>query len=283
MANSRRTFLKQAAGVTAAHFFSRAAQAAVPPVIIGNPGWYDRPMRWAQLAFVEDDPGNYDLAFWLDYFQKIHADAACLSAGGSVAFYPTEIPLHYRSRWLGNMDAFGDILHGCRKLGMNVVARTDAHAAHQDVYDAHPDWIAVDAEGKKRRHPSDPDFWITCALGPYNFDFMTRVHEEIMTRYTPDGIFTKRWAGSGMCYCEHCRQNFYAFSGLSLPRTLNPQDPARRQYIVWHQQRLFELWRLWNEKIRAINPNASYLANAGGGALSDLDMNCLPIVRPGAG
>ena len=24
-------------------------------------------MRWAQLAFVEDDPGNYDPQFWLDY------------------------------------------------------------------------------------------------------------------------------------------------------------------------------------------------------------------------
>jgi hypothetical protein len=23
-------------------------------------GWYDWPMRWAQVAFVEDDPGNYD-------------------------------------------------------------------------------------------------------------------------------------------------------------------------------------------------------------------------------
>jgi hypothetical protein len=281
MANSRRIFLKQAAGVTAAHFLNvdQAATARAAPVI-GNPGWYDRPMRWAQLAFVEDDPGNYDLGFWLDYFQKIHADAACLSAGGSVAFYPTEIPLHYRSKWLGNMDAFGDILHGCRKLGMNVVARTDAHAAHQDVYDAHPDWIAVDEKGNKRRHPSDPDFWITCALGPYNFDFMTRVHEEIMTKYTPDGIFTNRWAGSGMCYCEHCRQNFLAFSGLNLPRTRDPQDPARRQYLVWHQQRLFELWRLWNEKIRAINPNASYLANAGGGALSDLDMKTIGELAP---
>ena len=197
-----------------------------------------------------------------------------------MAFYPTAIPLHYRSKWLGDMDAFGDLMHGCRQLGMNVVARTDAHAARQDVYDAHPDWIAVDAQGNKRRHPSDPDFWLTCALGPYNFDFMTQVHEEIMNRYTPDGIFTNRWAGSGMCYCEHCRRNFQAFSGLSLPRTLNPQDPARRQYIVWHQQRLFELWRLWNERIRAINPNASYLANAGGGALSDLDMKTIGELAP---
>ena len=280
MASDRRTFLKQAAGVTAAQFFKGALPVSATPIGRSNPGWYDRPMRWAQLAFVEDDPGNYDLSFWLEYFQKIHADAACLSAGGVVAFYPTEVPLHYRSKWLGNMDAFGDIMHGCRQLGMNVVARTDAHAAHQDVYDAHPDWIAVDDKGNKRRHPSDPDFWITCALGPYNFDFMTRVHVEIMTRYSPDGIFTNRWAGSGMCYCEHCQQNFRDFSGLSLPRTLNPQDPARRQYIVWHQQRLFELWRLWNEKIRAINPNASYLANAGGGALSDLDMKTIGGLAP---
>ena len=176
-------------------------------------------MRWAQLAFVEDDPGNYDPAFWLDYFRRIHADAACLSAGGCVAFYPTQIPLHYRSKWLGNSDPFGEMVKGCRDLGMNVIGRTDPHAAHQDVYDAHPDWIMVDAEGKKRRHWSDPDFWVTCALGPYNFEFMTTVHQEIMRLYQVDGIFSNRWAGSGMCYCEHCQQNFRAFSGMDLPRT----------------------------------------------------------------
>src|SRR5664279_160234 len=97
-------------------------------------GWYDRPMRWAQVAFVEDDPGNYDEAFWLDYFKRLHVDAACLSAGGCTAFYPTKIPLHYRSKWLGDRDSFGDFAAGCRKLGMNVIARTDPHAVHQDVY-----------------------------------------------------------------------------------------------------------------------------------------------------
>ncbi len=244
------------------------------------PGWYSRPMRWAQLSFVEDDPGNYDQQFWLDYFKRIHADATILNAGGCVAFYPTEIPLHYRSKWLGKMDTFGDIAKGVRKMGLNLVARTDSHACHQDVHDAHPDWLAVDEKGNMRRHASDPDFWITCALGPYNFEFMTRVHEEIMTKYTPDGIFTNRWAGSGMCYCEHCRSNFHEFSGLDLPRTSNPQDPARRQYIVWHQARLFELWHLWNDKIQAINPNASYLANGGGGALSDLDMKTFGELAP---
>jgi hypothetical protein len=237
-------------------------------------------MRWAQVAFTEDDPGNYDPQYWLDYLQRLHVDAVCLSAGGVVAFYPTQIPMHYRSMWLGDRDSFGDLAKSCQALGMNVIARTDAHACHQDVYDAHPDWIAVDEHGKKRKHPSDADYWITCALGPYNFEFMTSVHEEIMTKYMPDGIFTNRWAGSGMCFCEHCETNFHDFSGMSLPHTLDPQDPARRQYIAWHQQRLFELWRLWNDRIQRINPNASYIANAGGGALSELDMKTIGDLAP---
>jgi len=252
------------------------AQRAAPEV----QGWYNRPMRWAQLAFVEDDPGNYDQQFWLDYFRRIRADAACLSAGGVVAFYPTQLPLQQRSPWLGDRDAFGDLAKGCRALGMNVVARTDSHACWQKVYDEHPDWIRVDASGNKVRHPSDPRYWETCALGPYNIEFMTSVHEEIMRMYKPDGIFTNRWAGSGMCYCEHCLQNFRDATGLDLPRTANPQDPARKQYIVWRQQRLFDVWRLWNEKIRAINPGASYIANAGGGALSDLDMKTIGELAP---
>ncbi len=294
MPNDRRTFLKQAAGFTAAcsagfdlHAVAGAPPAAAAPcraadqAADNSAGWYDRPMRWAQLAFVEDDPGNYDPAFWLGYFKRIHADAACLSAGGVVAFYPTEIPLHYRSKWLGTMDAFGDLAAGCRKLGMNVIARTDAHACHQDVYDAHPDWIAVDAHGNKRKHASDPDYWITCALGPYNFEFMTAVHQEIMRKYRVDAIFTNRWAGSGMCYCEHCRANFAIFSdGLDLPTTADPHDPARRQYILWNQSRLFDLWRLWNQKIREINPAACYIANAGGGALSSLDMKTIAELAP---
>lgn len=274
MTIDRRDFLQAIAGGVLISS-SGVGDSAAPAPPAQTAGWYDRPMRWAQLAFVENDPGNYDRAFWLDYFRRIHADAACLSAGGCVAFYPTEIPLHYRSKWLGDRDTFGDMLKGCRGLGMNVIARTDAHACHQDVYDAHPDWIMVNAKGEKVRHWSDRDFWVTCALGPYNFEFMTSVHKEIMRLYRVNGIFTNRWAGSGMCYCIHCRENFRAFSGMDLPRTNDPQNPARREYIVWRQKRLFELWKVWDAAIQSINPNSSFIPNAGGGALSSLDMKII--------
>jgi hypothetical protein len=109
---------------------------------------------------------------------------------------------------------------------------------------------------------------------------MTEVTREIVRLYNVDGIFSNRWAGSGMCYCEHCQRNFKKFSGLELPRTTNPQDEARRQYIIWRQARLFELWRLWDAEIKKINPNASFIANAGGGAMSDLDMKTIGELAP---
>ena len=224
-------------------------------------GWFDRPMRWMQLAFVEDDPGRYDPGFWLDYFKRVHADAVCLSAGGCVAFYPTKVPLHYRSKYLGNGDAFGEMLAGCRKLGMVVTARVDPHAAHQDVYDAHPDWIAVEANGQPRRHWAMPTEWVTCALGPYNFEFMTSVIQEIMTLYKVDGIFANRWSGSGMCYCRHCRRNFQEFSGgLELPRP-NDTGEARTQFALWQKKRLLDLYLLWDGEIRQRNPEAAFFPN----------------------
>ncbi|MCX6081004.1 MAG: hypothetical protein NTW32_15860 [Chloroflexi bacterium] len=238
----------------------------------GGAGWFDRPMRWSQLTLAENDVQAYDQQFWLDYFAQTHSDAVCLSAGGVVAYYPTDVPLHHRSVWLGDRDLFGELVDGCRKHGMIVVARTDSHAVHQDVFDAHPDWVAVEANGQPRRHWASPDMWVACALGPYSLEFMTEIHREIMTRYMVDGIFTNRWDGSGMCFCQHCQANFAAAYGMELPRKVDPKDISWRNYTKWYQERLFAVWRLWDAEIRKINPAARFIPNGGGGALSLLDM-----------
>jgi hypothetical protein len=272
----------QAAGATVAlsQLTPSLLRAAEEPALPSPaPSWIDKPMRWAQLTLVEDDPGKFDLAFWLDYFRRTHSDAVCLSGGGCVAYYPTQIPFHHRSRWLGDRDVLGELISGCRKLGL-VVVRTDPHATYDDAAAAHPDWIAVDAGGKPRRHWASPEMWVTCGLGPYNFEFMTSVKQEIMSRYRVDGIFINRWDGSGPCYCEHCINNFKAATGYDLPRTANPQDTGRRAYILWRQQRLLALWRLWDTEVRKINSDSCVIPNTGGGALSSLDMRQIGELAP---
>jgi hypothetical protein len=278
---SRRSFLQTTAltgsGIAFGGLPLRHLTAAeIPPA----PSWVDKPMRWAQLTLVEDDPGKFDPKFWLDYFRRTKSDAVCLSAGGCVAYYPTTISLHHRSQWLKDTDPFGELVAGCRTLGMVVIARTDPHATYDDMHDAHPDWIAADANGKPRRHWASPEMWVTCALGPYNFEFMTEVKKEIMSRYRVDGIFINRWDGSGMCFCEHCRKNFKEAAGYELPHTENPQDPSRRAYILWRQERLFQLWQLWDREVRKFNPDSCVIPNTGGGATSSLDMKKIGELAP---
>jgi hypothetical protein len=223
--------------------------------------WFDKAMRWAQLAFVENDPGNYDPDFWLDYFRRIKADGVLLSAGGIVAFYPTEIPLHHRSKWMGNTDPLGYLVKECKKMNMSIILRTDPHATRQEMYDAHPDYIAVTADGNKRRHWANPELWVTCALGPYNFDFMNKVNQEIMQKYSPDAIFSNRWHGHGVCYCEHCKKNFKAAASIDLPTSSDSLDPAYQKWLSWQTERLKELWFHWDTDIRKIKPTARFIPN----------------------
>ncbi len=267
---SRRNFLQLTAGAGTLLSLDRADPLALesrqtPPsgqAAEVPSGWFDRPMRWVQLTLVENDPGRFDPKFWLDYFRRLHADAATLSAGGIVAYYPTDIPLHHRSDWLAGSDPFGDLVKGCRALEMNVVARTDPHAVREEVRKAHPDWISVNRSGEAVRHWANRELWVTCALGPYNFEFMDQLHREIVAKYAVDGIFANRWAPQGGdCYCVHCQKHFKDATGLELPRTGDPRDPGRREYLEWRTARLIELWQRWDATVRSVNAEARFIPN----------------------
>ncbi|HWB82730.1 MAG TPA: alpha-amylase family protein [Bryobacteraceae bacterium] len=258
----RRSFL--AVSLAGAGLASKAV--AQPAGGSANPAaeWYDRAMRWFQLILVEDNPGQYDSQTWFDLFRTTHTDGLCLTAGGCVAYYPTKIPFHHRSSWMKEGDdPFGQFVEGCRKLNMAIVARTDAHAILDDAAQAHPEWVAVDREGRKRRHWVMPDRWVTCAYGPYNFEFMTEVHRELVTLYGIDGLFVNRWQGSGICYCESCRRQFHAFCGKDIPTGVDARDPVFASYVEWTQGRLVDLWKLWDGELRKVNPHARYFSNVG--------------------
>ena len=271
---SRREFMLTAGALAAGATVMRAAN---PPA----EEWFDHPMRWFQLVLAENDPGTYDTGFWLDYFRRIQADAVCLSAGGCVCYYPTKIQDHHRSAWMKEgMDPFGELVAACRKEGRVVVARTDPHSVRGETADAHPEWVALDARGQKRRHWAAPDRYVTCALGSYNFEFMTEVTREIVRLYDVQGIFSNRWQGHGLCYCDSCRKQFGDRYRQALPRAADMNDPAYRNWIEWSNGRLFELWRLWDGEIRKIRPGARYIANSGGGSMTTLDMKTIAEIAP---
>ncbi len=227
--------------------------------------WYDRTMRWVQIAFTEDDAGEYDPQWWLDLFKRTHVDGICITAGDVTAFYPTKIPFHHKATSMKDGDMFGDIVRPAQKTGITILARTDSQACLNDAAAAHPEWLNIDENGKPRRHKSFPETrTITCAMGAYNFDFMTQVHREIAEMYGIDGLFCNRWQAwaRGMCYCETCQRLFKDFSDLELPRK-HSDTLALQRYAEWETQRLTELWQLWDGEIRKVKPTARYLSNVG--------------------
>ena len=123
---------------------------AAQPAGLRTPDWYRSATRWTQLTLAEDDPVRYDPSFWLDVFKRTRSNATCLSAGGYIAYYPSKVPLHYVSKFIGDTDPFGTLVEGARRLGMHVMARVDPHAIHQDAADAHPEWVAHDRNGPRR-------------------------------------------------------------------------------------------------------------------------------------
>jgi hypothetical protein len=236
-------------------------------------------MRWVNPTLVHNDPGRYDPQFWLDYIKASKCDALSLNAGGIVAFYPTKLAHHKRNEWMGDTDPFGELIEGARSMGLIVTARIDHHATYEETAIARPEWIAAGPDGKPRRHWAKPELFVTCALGPYNYDFMTSVIREVTEMYMVDGFNQNRWGGQGVCYCNYCRTSFRAYSGEDIPvfdgweefHYPNQREPIWHAYTAWRQARILELWDLWDSTIRSINPNAGLMPGMGS-EMTRLDM-----------
>jgi type 1 glutamine amidotransferase len=254
----RRILLQAGGAAVGTLALAHDALAAAAPA--PGKGWEWEPMRWVQICATDDDPQRYDKAFWLDFLKRTSTQGVCLSAGGVTAFYPTKVPFHYRSPYLGKTDMFGELTLTCKKMGIRVLGRVDPHAMHDDALAAHPEWVARNADGSPKRHPTAPDLHLTCPNGPVTFEWMPKVLKEIVSRYPVDGIFGNRWAGSaGICYCNTCKTEFKAASGFDVPPSLaNPQSPDVKAYNVWVDEKRYAQLKLWGDTVTAANPQAFF-------------------------
>ena len=102
-----------------------------------------------------------------------------------------------------------------------------------------------------------------------------------MTRYQVDGIFINRWAGSGMCYCEHCRANFQAATGHRPAAHGRPAGSARgAPTSSGSRSASSSSGGSGTRRSAKINPDSCVIPNAGGGATSPLDMKTIGELAP---
>jgi Hypothetical glycosyl hydrolase 6/Beta-galactosidase trimerisation domain len=215
--------------------------------------WYSTVRRCGAVQFNERDPLDMDIAWWIEYWTSLRVEALRLNAGGIMAFYPTVIPYHHRSRFLGDRDLFGEFTQAAKAKGIRVMARLDPNFVYEDASKAHPEWIARDRSG----NPLQPmnGLYDTCMYSTYFTEQIPAILREIDSMYDVDGFFTNGFPGASRpapCYCEAC-------DGKGLEST-NTFEVSQR-----HMARVLEIWRLWDQTAKNKNPESLYVGNLGSG------------------
>jgi hypothetical protein len=233
----------------------QAGQSRVP--------WYQKMRRCGQINFNERDPQALDINAWLDYWTSLKLDALLLNAGGIVAFYPTKIPYHHRSQYLGNRDLFGDFTKAAKKRGLRVVARLDCNWAYEEALKAHPEWFERRSSGEPVRHDESTWLYRTCMFSTYFSEQMPAIIREVGELYDVDAFFTNGWPSTGrppVCHCASCR------------RLGERQGP---KYYQQHLERVLEIWKLWDSTAKQKKWESVYIGNLGGGIRAVTDVRRL--------
>jgi Hypothetical glycosyl hydrolase 6/Beta-galactosidase trimerisation domain len=254
---SRRHFLLTGAALPA---------IAEPPSPDPQPPWYTKMRRCGQVNFNEQDPQKLDIAQWLDFWTSLKLDALLLNAGGIMAFYPTHIPYHHRSQYLGDRDLFGDFTKAAKARGIRVVARLDCNLAYEEALNARPEWFQRRADGQPVRHSESPWLYATCMFTSYFTEQIPAIIREVNSLYDVDGFFTNGWPGTGRppaCSCEACR------------RLADRRSP---EFTEQHMARVLEIWKLWDAAAKEKKPDSVYVGNLGGGIRAGTDLQRLSAV-----
>src|ERR671937_663908 len=132
---TRREFLAASSG-------SLIVAAVGPhPLAAADRPWHAAMRRCGQLNLNERDPLTLDVVSWIDYWSSLKLDALLLNGGGIVAFYPTDVPYHHRSEFLGSRALFGELATATKARRMRLVARMDCNYAYENALKAHPEWF----------------------------------------------------------------------------------------------------------------------------------------------
>lgn len=165
---------------------------------------------------------------------SLHATSVVISAGGIIAFYPSEIYGHRVSDLLEGRDFIGEVTRRARAAGLRVIARVDFSSAQPAIAERHPEWLARDRAGKPIADRGMTGLFATCPNSPFRGDgFAGPVLEEILGRYGVDGFHVNAGGWPGHCHCQNCQSSFRAAVGTELPESADTDRALWARYVEW--------------------------------------------------
>ena len=186
--------------------------------------------------------------------------------GGIVAFYPTRLEYQYRNPYLKN-DFVARMIEASHAEGLAYLGRFDTSKALKKVYDAHPDWFGIYADGKPTEYEGT---YQACPNGMWLQDYSLKMLREALTAYKPDGVFfngvgffVNDYGGRsrGFCVCNNCRTAFRRMYDLELPKVYNFSDPNYRPYLQFQERVVADIFARMHKLADELIPGTPIFRN----------------------
>ena len=224
------------------------------------PWWLENNLRLVQNN-LRDIDAAMDVDRLLSDLRQFDCNVVMVGAGGITSFFPTELAYQRPSPFLGDRDVLGEIVEKCHQEGIRVIARFDFSKTHESFYKDHPEWYYRSPKGEIVRYN---DTVHTCVCGWYQQEYSLKIIEEVLQKYSVDGIFfnmfgftTSDYSNNyyGICHCDACRQKFAAYSGgMDLPERESPEDPTFQTYRDFQDQVVGDILRRIHKLVRQYSP-----------------------------
>jgi len=182
------------------------------------------------------------------------ANAILANGGGIVAWYPTDLPWHWRNPLL-RRDFVGEVTEEAARRDVRVLLRMDWSCLIPSIGHSHRDWLALDASGKPKVEwaKTNAPLLRTCPNRPYWRTHAFRGLEEVMSRYRFDGFFFNAWDLPD-CRCPECQAACRKGLGEPIPRTIDWGSAFGRAYLLLRAARHAEFTGELASRIRRFSP-----------------------------
>ena len=145
-----------------------------------NQAWWEKPNRVLLVNLREGDEPKINAQALVDDMKNYDASAFCISGGGIVAFYQTQIPDHRLSNGLMGRDLLAEIIPLAHASGLKVLARIDPSCAPMALAEKNPEWFSRDEKGQFREVS---EHYVTCPNAQYYHRRIVDIAIEMIRRW----------------------------------------------------------------------------------------------------
>jgi len=180
--------------------------------------WYHKPMRILQTVMRQTDAADYNVDSLINYMKLVSANTLVVNGGGVVDFFQNTLPMAKVNPYIGDRDLLAEIVEGCHRANIKVIARVDFRGVEKARYDLHPDWFAKDEKGQPViLNYTTPPLYAPCYNSQYRNEHAVEYISHIMEKYKLDGIWHNSVNFHHTCYCDRCQADYKTSKQKEIP------------------------------------------------------------------